>query len=182
MGSRTAVNAQKLPLTRPAPAGKNAGSGPLSPGERAHVKRGKLETLPQGRERKFRGWRPSLIPREPPLEGHAAPGWTGLEWYGQFQPLGFTIHLGLAMPMSAAQEGLASSKSREQHTLRALRSLQGWSAPLLSRASAKTPGSTSPVPGQRVYEQILVQGINEEGTPTSCAPPREKLLYHSPLR
>ena len=85
------------------------------------------------------------------------------------------------MPMSAAQEGLASSGRRYQHTLRALRFFRGCTAPFLTCASAKTPGSTWPVPGQRVYEQIPVQGINEEESLTSCVPPRETALYHRPL-
>ena len=96
---------------------------------------------------------------------------------------GFVIYFGCAMPMSGAEEGRVRLLygRRGRHTLRELRFFRGCTGPLLTYASAKTPGSTWPVPGQRFYEQAPVQGVSEEGSPASYAPPWRLALYHLPL-
>ena len=116
------------------------------------------------------------------LSGRAQSGpyWAGREGHGQSQTLGFAIDFGFAMPVGAVQEDLACSGRCCQHTLWALRFSRGWTAPLLTRASAKSPGSTWPIHGQRAYAQIPVQATNEKEGLTACVPPRERRLYHPP--
>jgi len=116
------------------------------------------------------------------LSGRAQSGpyWAGREGHGQSQPLGFAIDFGFAMPTSAAQEDLASSRRRYHHPLRALKFFPGCTAPLLTCASAKSPGSTWPIHKQRAYAQFPVQATNEKEGLTACVPPRERGLYHPP--
>jgi len=71
---------------------------------------------------------------------------------------------------------LASSGRRYQHTLWALKFFRGCTARLLTCASSKTPGSTWPVRGQRIYAQIPVREINEEESSTPYLPPSDRRL------
>jgi hypothetical protein len=129
----------------------------------------------------------SRTPDGPPCAGMSPLGAlriraaTGSARPAQASKLGFAIYFGFAIPMSAAQKGLASSwEAKLAYPAHAEIFLRLHCA-LLTCASAKTPGSIWPVPGQRVYEQIPVQGTNEEDSPTSCVPPREEALYHRAL-
>ena len=115
-------------------------------------------------------------------EEHPASHRAKRAWNRHAQALGFAIYFGVAMRMSAARQGLASSGEAVSAYPALAEICRRLRCPVLLYASAKTPGSTWPVPGQQVYGLIPVQGIIQGESRMPCTPPWEILLYHLILR